>query len=127
MLNLQRTDTRNARFIRQGISLTGFNNKTFEKAVEGAWNVCDFMANQLKEGEMTPWHPTVVDGAATIDMNNRFFSWKTANASEQVVPIDKKLDPHGTLAKLAGHEYVHTQENQVLYYDCKTDDAGKQK
>jgi len=30
----------------------------------------------------------------------------------------RDIDPHGTLTKLLGSGFVHTEENKVSYYEC---------
>ncbi|KAF8152893.1 hypothetical protein BJ912DRAFT_937705 [Pholiota molesta] len=52
----------------------------------------------------------------TLDGKPVFYPQERAHSGSPSVNFTKDIDPHGYLAVAAGNDYVHTAENNVLYY-----------
>ncbi|KAF7977842.1 hypothetical protein HWV62_2593 [Athelia sp. TMB] len=65
---------------------------------------------------MEVWKPHQIGTDLTIDMSNRLFVRQNRENDHKPVAMDKSVDPHGTLQKMANGEYVHTEDCVVRYF-----------
>ena len=65
---------------------------------------------------MEPWQPTQSEGELNLLAANRLFTRQDKDEQYIPVAIDSSVDPHGSLARLAGSQYVHTEDNVVRYF-----------
>lgn len=50
-------------------------------------------------------------------MSNRYFTPRNEATVSEIMALGTKIDPQGFLARAAGPNYVHTEENKVHYYE----------
>lgn len=61
---------------------------------------------------------TTFDGTAAVEMSNRYFTPKKNGPDAAAgILLGEDIDPHGHLTRAAGTGYVHTEDNQVHYYE----------
>lgn len=61
---------------------------------------------------------TTFDGTTAVEMSNRYFTPKSeAPDAAAGIVLGEDIDPHGNLRRAAGTGYIHTEENQVCYYE----------
>jgi hypothetical protein len=75
------------------------------------------------------WTPSYVSGTdhPIMEVSNRYFTQKIHSSSNDIVPLEKDIDPRGILKKVAGTEFVHTVENSVSYFKLVEDTDNKQR
>lgn len=53
-------------------------------------------------------------------MLNRYFRYRSKNEHEIGTPLGHEVDPKGVLARLAGGNLIHMEENEVKYYRAES-------
>ncbi|KAF7977068.1 hypothetical protein HWV62_4860 [Athelia sp. TMB] len=109
-----RSATTSARYLQQSFTLTGFNNPSFNMAVEGAYSIAESLGRHADN--MAPWYPGRFEECVAVEVCNRLFTRQNNDNPLAAVDIESSIDPHGSLLTLAGGEYVHTEENTVRYF-----------
>ncbi|KAF7979060.1 hypothetical protein HWV62_43543 [Athelia sp. TMB] len=102
------------RYMKQSFTLNGFNSPVFCMAVDGAFNIAEFLSR--KDSDMVQWAPGTMGGELTMEVSNRLFVKQDENKQHESVPIDLSVNPYGSLARLAGQHYVHTEDCVVRYF-----------
>jgi hypothetical protein len=105
------------RYLRQSLSLTALGSTIYDKFTENIAAVHGIFgravgANKLQACSIF----TSSDDMFDIELANRYFTPKSEARSAQAVELSADIDPHGYLSMAAGSDYVHTQDNNVLYY-----------
>jgi len=105
------------RFLRQGLSLTGFGetgmNRIFEKVAEVQGVFQRSFGDRLQECSVF----SSFQGYLTLDMSNRYFVPREDAYIDDICELGEDVDPQGNLAKLAGSAFVHSSDNKVFYYE----------
>ena len=118
-------NSRNAKFLRQSVQVTGLGNASFDSLS------ADIARIQALFKRATG--PYFLDEAATsrfeeffaIDASNRYFNPRTGRSQQDECPITAGVDPKGYLTKAAGDLFVHTEENKVWYYEKHKGSTGE--
>lgn len=118
-------NSRNAKFLRQSVQVTGLGNKSFDglsadiariqalfKRATGPYFQDEAAMSQFEE-------------FLAIDASNRYFNARTGRNQEDECPITADIDPKGYLTKAAGNLFVHTEENKVWYYEKHKGSTGE--
>jgi hypothetical protein len=50
-------------------------------------------------------------------VSNHYFTSRRLDTQATSVPFHKDVDPEGILSQIAGAEFIHCEENHVLYYE----------
>ncbi|KAF7981291.1 hypothetical protein HWV62_34205 [Athelia sp. TMB] len=116
-----------ARFLKQTIRLTGFGSAEFQQAVSGIANIATLMGDNLERGDIESWKPERYRTWQTLDIGNRYFRRQNNEGDAVPISLPRNVDPDGILAKLAGDEWVHTEDNEVRYFGLVPSVAGKPK
>ena len=53
---------------------------------------------------------------AVLFASNRYFTYKRDVGQATQVAFSDGVDPNGILRRMAGTDYIHTDENEVKYY-----------
>lgn len=57
------------------------------------------------------------DGDTLLHMGNRYLTPKKDAVGATKLPITASLDPNGYLSRVAGQNYVYTDDNEVQYFE----------
>ncbi|KAK0218415.1 hypothetical protein EDD85DRAFT_961684 [Armillaria nabsnona] len=89
------------RFLSQSITITGFGGHSFDHAIKAIKEIQRTGEREFHQGQLQEWSPS-----------------KAQSKSEQEIgtPIGQDVDPRGVLARLAGSNLIHMEENGVNYY-----------
>ncbi|KDR70625.1 hypothetical protein GALMADRAFT_75833 [Galerina marginata CBS 339.88] len=112
------TGSRQIRYIRQSVTLTAFGDAMFDLVGSNIAEVHALFgrivgADQLQECSMF----ANFEGYAAVEMSNRYFTPKNEASGATEIGLTDEIDPQGSLRKAAGAGYVHTDDNQVGYYE----------
>lgn len=119
-----RTKSNNIKYLKQGVGITGYGNRTFETLVTDIAKIHTFFKRAVGPQLLDDLGISDADGYSAIDASNRYFSPRTELTSEaDKCLITDDMDPKGSLRKAAGTSYIHTEDNKVLYFE-KCDDVG---
>lgn len=69
----------------------------------------------FEDGRMEEWTPASTLNHWCIDADARYFTSVTHAGSAEVIPFSPKVDPDGRLDGLAGSDFVHIADNEVMY------------
>jgi len=111
--------------MRQSVTLTGLSSPKFNDALVSAHAIDDMFRLLVVDGIMEAWVPLTFQGHTSIDIGNRYFT-----PSQQVlqhdhqVPFSPVVDPDHILSTAMGNEFVHTEDNEVEYYEAHKDARG---
>ncbi|KAF7970271.1 hypothetical protein HWV62_24456 [Athelia sp. TMB] len=119
---LLRGEPDTVRYMQQAFTLTGCDSAQFNTAIEGAFSIAEFLA--LQQSDMEVWKPKQLGSDLTIDISNRLFVRQNRDNEHKPVAMDRSVDPHGTLQKVANGEYVHTEDCVVRYFIRSENEDG---
>lgn len=102
--------------MKQAVTLTSLGTSVFEKALVNIRGTYAHLACNYPPGTMTPWLPDNFRGQATLELSNRYLMLRQHQQPSPVVPFQHGVDPNNVLARLAGDQYNHLEENRVIYY-----------
>ena len=117
MTTQNRPTTKQAKYLRQSISVTGLGIPEFEKNIKGLADIYSAFGRCVMVDKLAP--SGIVDEYnrhRSIEISNRYFTSRKEALAEECVPISTDIDPHGLLVQAAGNNYVHTEQNIVKYY-----------
>ncbi|EAU81138.2 hypothetical protein CC1G_09780 [Coprinopsis cinerea okayama7 len=115
-----------ARYLRQGVTIEGFNTPSFLRAIENISEIHSLFSRCVKQGTLIPSEiVTVNPGGGTMAASNRYFTSRTDDPQGQAHILGSTIDPNGTLAEVAGDQYFYGEDNVVCYLEkVETSDAG---
>ena len=59
-------------------------------------------------------------GHSSIDVSNQYFTLRKHALQDRQVSFSPVIDPVNILSEVMGEEFVHTEDNEVEYYEaCK--------
>ena len=106
------------------MQITGYGNETFEKLTVDIARIQAIFKRSIGPQFQDEIGLSQYDGFTAIDASNRYFTLKTEKNSNDECMITNEMDPKGYLRRAAGNTYVHTEENQVHYFEMREDNAG---
>ena len=124
-MGINRVPPARYRYLKQGVSVTGLGTPTFGRAVETAREIFERFERQFASGTLEGWDPVSHYGHSALNMTNRYLTPKKDAPDMEHIPFTKDVDPYGILENMAKSNYVHGEENDVLYYALETDENGK--
>ena len=101
-----------------GLSLPKFN--------DAIMSMHAIFQQQAATGSMEAWIPTSFQGHPSIDVSNRYFTPSQHALQERHISFSPAIDPDNVLAEAMGEEFVHTEDNEVEYYEAHKE-AGRTK
>ncbi|KAF7981386.1 hypothetical protein HWV62_33875 [Athelia sp. TMB] len=123
--HIQMPSDGNPRFMKQCIRITGFGDGEFERAVNGAAQLAIFMQENIDPGSVDSWSPDRFQTWSALEFTNRYFVRQNIEGDMIAVEFGRNVDNEGLLTKIAGTEWVHTEENRVRYFNRVKDEEGK--
>ncbi|KAH6911642.1 hypothetical protein BKA70DRAFT_1423401 [Coprinopsis sp. MPI-PUGE-AT-0042] len=122
------SELRSRRFIRQNVKITGFGEAQFTKALTELEAVHLKMSNCFPDGRLENFQPAMFGSHFAIEANTRYFTHRnTVSADVQQVDFLEGVDPEGSLGRLMGEDFVHTEDNRVEYFQINVDLDGKER
>lgn len=103
--------------MRQSVTLTGFGTSSINACLRSIQEIHQTFSRYLPIDSLEPWTPNKYDGFPAIDMGNRYFMDRRDAGGEEFVSFQENVDPDGVLQGLIGHAFIHTQENEVEYFE----------
>ncbi|KAM6493760.1 hypothetical protein JOM56_010121 [Amanita muscaria] len=113
------------KYLRQAVGLTGLGNPNFESSVKGLINIYA-MFNRFVPADKLQANTSVdVYGEhSAINCSNRYFSSRKDHPSSKHIPFSKNVDPKGILTRAVGSVYFQTEDNVVSYYERSQESNG---
>ncbi|PBK69293.1 hypothetical protein ARMSODRAFT_843333, partial [Armillaria solidipes] len=112
-------------FLNQAVTITGLGSAMFRNAIESVKEVRSKAERDFWQGQLEDWKPDQFQGEDVLELSNRFFRPRRKSEQEDGVPLTEDIDPNGVLARLAGTNLIHTEDNVVKYFRGMLD--GKKK
>ena len=75
---------------------------------------------------MEPWVPSSFQEHPSIDVSNRYFTLRKHALQDLQISFSPVIDPDNILSEAMGEEFVHTEDNEVEYYEARKE-AGRTK
>ncbi|KAJ7580418.1 hypothetical protein C8J56DRAFT_1103491 [Mycena floridula] len=107
-------------FQKQTLRISGYGSQRFEQGVQQLYEII----NQFKHSYTGPVD-TDQEPDGLIEASNRFFMRRNDMGSLTSLNLGPDMDPYGYLAEAAGHDYVHTEDNQVTCFRKTSTGSGK--
>jgi hypothetical protein len=86
----------------------------------------DIFRRQAAKGNMEVWVPSAFQGHPSIDVGNRYFIPRKHALQYQQISFSTVIDPDNVLSDAMGEEFIHTEDNEVEYYEARKE-AGRTK
>jgi len=78
------------------------------------------------DGNIETWVPSAFQGHLSIDVGNRYFTPLQHALQDRQISFSPTIDPDNILSEAMGEEFVHTEDNEVEYYEAGKE-AGRTK
>ena len=111
-------------YLRQSVMLTGLSSPKFNDAIMSMHAIEDLFRRQAIDGKMEVWIPSTFQGHPAIDVGNRYFTPRQHALQERHISFSSVIDPENILSEAMGNEYVHTEDNEVEYYEARKEGRG---
>lgn len=116
------------KYLRQGVTIAGLGVPRFDQAMGAASEIYGLFDRTFPEGQLESWSASDSPGpenCAGLSASNRYMTPRKDVPDAQHIPFPASVDPKGILESMSNSDYVHTEENEVLYFSSRLDDAGK--
>lgn len=112
-------------YMRQSVTLTGLSSPLFDDAIASIRAIDDMFRQQVAGGIMELWGLSTFQGYPSIDVGNRYFTPRQhVLQNDRQVSFSPVVDPDHILSMAMGDEFVHTEDNDVEYYEARKDARG---
>jgi hypothetical protein len=99
--------------------LTGLSSPKFNDAVLSIRSIEDIFQRQAGDRKMEAWVPSAFQGHPSIDVGNRYFTPSQHALQDRQISFSPAIDPDNILSEAMGDEFVHTEDNEVEYYEAR--------
>ena len=106
--------------------LTGLSSPKFNDSILSMRAIKDLFRRQLADRNMEVWVPSTFQGHPSIDVGNRYFTPCQHALQDRQISFSLAVDPDNILTEAMGEEFVHTEDNEVEYYEARKE-SGKTK
>ncbi|KAJ7442910.1 hypothetical protein B0H11DRAFT_1932108 [Mycena galericulata] len=108
-------------FLRQRVTIAGFDAEVFKVAVNKVEALAFELASAFESNKVENWAPNCIDPdhGLLISAENRYFSSGRNVMGSTRYPFDRYVDPAGILTKLQTADLAHCFENEVSYLELK--------
>lgn len=113
-------------YLRQSLMLTGLSSPKFNDAILSVRAIEDIFRRQALDGDldMEVWVPSAFQGYPSMDVGNRYFTPHKHALRESQISFNPLVDPDNILSEAMGEEFVHTDDNEVEYYEARKEGRG---
>ena len=84
----------------------------------------DIFKQQVIDRNMEVWVPSAFQGHPSIDVGNRYFTPRQHALQNLQISFRPAIDPDNILSESMGEEFVHTEDNEVEYYEARKEERG---
>lgn len=112
--------------MRQSIMLTGLSSPKFDEAMASVCAIQEMFRRESTDVTMEEWTPSMFQEHTSFDVGNRYFTPRQNALQDRQIAFSASIDPDNILANAMGDEFVHTEDNQVEYYEARRE-GGKTK
>jgi len=106
--------------------LSGLSLPKFNDAIVSMRAIEDIFQQQAADRNIEAWVPSAFQGHPSIDVSNRYFTPRQHALQAPHISFSPAIDPDNILAEAMGEEFVHTEDNEVEYYEARKE-AGRTK
>jgi hypothetical protein len=99
--------------------LTGLASPKFNDAILSMRAIEDIFRRQVVDRNMEVWVPSAFQGHPSIDVSNRYFTPRQHALQDRHISFSQAVDPDNILSEAMGEEFVHTEDNEVEYYEAR--------
>lgn len=111
-----------AKFLRQGVQLTGLESSKFQSSVNAIHSVFSEFSRHINQSHLHPWKSDVFTTYPAINIYNRYFYTAQDSPKQGSIPFGDDIDPEHVLATLGlTSSLVHTVDNCVEYFRITTE------
>ncbi|KAJ3493814.1 hypothetical protein NLJ89_g10931 [Agrocybe chaxingu] len=115
-----------ARYLRQSVTLVGFDTPSFNSAVHAITQIHGLFARSVGTENLEQCGMVShSEDHSCVETSNRYFTPKKDVTSCTSIQFSPDVDPHGYLAEAAGPNLFHGEDNEVYYYERTIDRSGK--
>ena len=111
-------------YLRQSIMLTGLSLSKFNDAIMSIRAIEDIFRRQVVDRNIEMWVPSAFQGHQSIDVGNRYFTPSQHALQDRHISFSPAIDPDNILSEAMGEEFVHTEDNDVEYYEARKEGRG---
>jgi hypothetical protein len=104
--------------------LTGLSSPKFNDAIQSIRAIEDMFRQQIVDRNMEVWVPSAFQGHPSIDVGNRYFTPRQHALQDRHISFSSAIDPDNILTEAMGEEFVHTEDNEVEYYEARKEGRG---
>jgi hypothetical protein len=104
--------------------LTGLSSSKFNDAIQSIHAIEDIFRQQIVDRNMEAWVPSAFQGHPSIDVGNRYFTPRQHALQDRHKSFSPAIDPDNILSEAMGEEFVHTEDNEVEYYEARKEGKG---
>jgi hypothetical protein len=97
---------------------------TFEEVLTSMKECYGRFERQFPDGQLEDWVGATYKDYGALNILNRYLTPRRDAPASEHIPFNKSVDPYGILEKMAKPDYVHSDENEVYYYVCLSDEDG---
>ena len=106
--------------------MVGLGMVTFSDVLNGIDKIYDVFSWALPEGSLEPGNSITRRENDTLHTSHRLLTPKKDAKNMQVLQPANGVDPHGVLkAIISEGEYLYCDDNEVKYFEHKTDENGR--
>jgi hypothetical protein len=105
------------KYMRQSVAITGLGSEIFQKNLEVIKTIQAIFSREFQENALVDWTSTIFQKTESIDIANRYFVPRQDASPSSSVELHPSIDPTGRLRSLASRDFVHTEDNEVQYYE----------
>jgi hypothetical protein len=106
------------KYLRQSVAITGLGSEMFARNIRAINTVQAFFSREFQENALMDWTSTSFQNTESIDVSNRYFISSRDASQLSPVELHPSIDPTGRLKLLASTDFIHTEDNQVQYYEA---------
>ena len=126
MTHIAHRDAQKSIHLRQAVSLTGLSTEKFEQSVDAFIQIHTMFARIFKDGVLDPWLLSAFEDHNAIDISNRYFTSRRQNPNAIQLPFHELVDPDRILVNMAVGDLVHSEENDVQFFELVSKDGDTQ-
>ena len=115
----------NVKFLRQGVQVTGLGNTSFDRLTADIARIQALFKRAIGPFLQDEAGMSQFEDFTAIDASNCYFTPRTERNHRDERPITPDIDPKGYAMKAAGDSFMHTEENQVRYYEKHEGTGGE--
>ena len=109
--------------------MVGYGTTTFENAITSTQEIYGLFNCNVQDVSLEPWAltATCIAQGSMLEASNRYLTATHDAPNMQPIPISPLVDPRGILEKFTkdGFGFLHSEENEVHYYQIHKMDTGK--